>query len=175
MKKIGMPVKSVKMWMKADGFTDKDISIWTDESVPVNDNYNSDEKTDYKKSKPHKAVKKEIDYSKISENDPFFRYYKMQKVGLPILSIKMWMKLDGFNEAQIAKFSGEKIKHKRIGNLKAKVKALQNMLPLTMIGTNSLTFKSVTRIKIKGSKNRKSKGSKASVIKIQKKNILNIT
>merc|ERR1712228_824149 len=41
--------------------------------------------------------------------DTMAKYNKMKKVGMPMTSIKNKMKLDGFNDIQIAKFAGEKV------------------------------------------------------------------
>ena len=40
--------------------------------------------------------------------DTYAKYNKMKKIGMPMISIKNKMKLDGFNDIQIAKFAGEK-------------------------------------------------------------------
>ena len=42
-------------------------------------------------------------------DDPMAKYSKMKKIGMPMVSIKNKMRMDGIDKVQIAKFAGEPI------------------------------------------------------------------
>eukprot|EP01084_Bolivina_argentea_P049126 90400_1 len=83
MKKIGMPMASIKNKMKMDGFNAAQIASFAGEPPP----------------KPLNGID-------LSKHD-LKKYEKMKKIGMPMASIKNKMKMDGFNAAQIASFAGE--------------------------------------------------------------------
>eukprot|EP01083_Nonionella_stella_P112052 329191_1 len=85
MKKIGMPMHSIKNKMKLDGFNDTQIAKFAGEPPP-----------------------KALNGIDLTKHD-LKKYTKMKKIGLPEESVRNKMKMDGIDSKVIATYFGEKI------------------------------------------------------------------